>query len=112
MNPGWCIHVSRLFFIEIIQVQEKKAVIESNVLMNEAAKKVDEGDRDGARSIIQKVMGALKSSPAASAPAVQEEMERAQEYGGRIDGMDDMAPGEVKQMQKDQKYRSYKELHQ
>jgi hypothetical protein len=73
---------------------------------------VDEGDRDGARSIIQKVMGALKASPAASAPAVQEEMERAQEYSGRIDGMDDMAPAEVKEMQKDQKFRSYKELHQ
>ena len=95
-----------------IKVQEKKAVIESNVLLNEAARKVDEGDRDSARKIIQKVMGALKSSPAASAPAVQEEMERAQEYGGRIDGMDDMAPAEVKEMQKDLKYRSYQELHQ
>jgi Ca-activated chloride channel family protein len=95
-----------------IKVQEKKAVIETNAMMNEAAKKVDEGDRDGARSIIQKVMGALRSSPAASAPAVQEEMERAQEYSGRLDGMDDMAPAEVKEMQKDMKYKSYQELHQ
>ena len=95
-----------------IKVQEKKAVIETNAMMDEAAKKVDEGDRDGARSIIQKVMGALKASPAASAPAVQEEMERAQEYSGRIDGMDDMDPAEVKEMQKDLKYRSYQELHQ
>jgi Ca-activated chloride channel family protein len=95
-----------------IKVQEKKAVIESNIMLNEAARKVDEGDRDSARKIIQKVMGALRSSPAASAPAVQEEMERAQEYGGRIDGMDDMAPTEVKEMQKDLKYRSYQELHQ
>ena len=95
-----------------IEVQEKKAVIESNAMMDEAAKKVDEGDRDGARSIIQKVMGALKASPAASAPALQQEMERAEEYSGRIDGLDDMAPGEVKEMQKDQKYRIYQELHQ
>ena len=95
-----------------IEVQEKKAVIESNAMMDEAAKKVDEGDRDGARSIIQKVMGALKASPAASAPTLQQEMERAEEYSGRIDGMDDMAPAEVKEMQKDQKYRSYRELHQ
>ena len=95
-----------------IEVQEKKAVIESNAMMDEAAKKVDEGDRDGARSIIQKVLGALKSSPAASAPAVQQEMERANEYGGRLEGLDDMAPAEVKEMQKDQKYRSYRELHQ
>lgn len=95
-----------------IKVEEKKAVIESNVMLKEAAKKVDEGDRAGARSIIQKVMGALKSSPAASAPAVQEEMERAQEYTGRIDGMDEMAPAEVKKMQKDLKYRSYQKLNQ
>ncbi len=95
-----------------IEVQEKKAVIESNAMMNEAAKKVDEGDSDGARSIIQKVMGALKASPAASAPALQEEMKRAEEYSGRLDGLDDMAPADVREMQKDQKYRSYKELHQ
>jgi Ca-activated chloride channel family protein len=95
-----------------IKVEEKKAVIESNIMLNEAARKVDEGDRDGARSIIRKVMGALKASPAASAPAVQEEMERAQEYSGRIDVMDDLAPDEVKEMQKDQKYRSYQELNQ
>ena len=95
-----------------IEVQEKKAVIESNAMMDEAAKRVDEGDRDGALSIIRKVMGALKASPAASAPALQQEMERAEEYSGQIEGLDDMAPAEVKEMQKDQKYRSYKELHQ
>lgn len=95
-----------------IEVQGKKAVIESNAMMDEAAKRVDEGDRDGALSIIRKVMGALKASPAASAPALQQEMERAEEYSGQIEGLDDMAPAEVKEMQKDQKYRSYKELHQ
>jgi len=95
-----------------IEVQEKKAVIESNAMMDEAAKKVDEGDRDGALSILKKVMGALKASPAASAPSLKQEMERAEEYSGRIDGMDDMAPAEVREMQKDQKYRSYRELHQ
>lgn len=95
-----------------IKVQEKKAVIESNALMEEAAKKVDRGDRDGALSIIRKVMGSLRSSPAASAPSVQAEMERANEYGSRLEGLDDMAPEEVKEMQKDQKYRSYQELHQ
>jgi Ca-activated chloride channel family protein len=95
-----------------IGVQEKKAVIESNAMMDEAAKRVDKGDRDGALSIIRKVMGALKSSPAASAPAVQQEMERANEYGGRLEGLDDMAPAEVREMQKKQKYWSYQELHQ
>jgi len=95
-----------------IEVHEKKAVIESNIWLNEAARKVDEGDRDGARSLIQRVMGTLKASPAAEAPAVQEELERAREYGGRIEGMDAMEPTEVKQMQKDLKYRSYQELYQ
>jgi Ca-activated chloride channel family protein len=94
------------------EVKEHKAVIESSFMLNEAAKKVDEGDRDGARSIIEKVMGSLRSSPAASAPAVQEELERALEYSGQIEGLDEMAPAEVKEMQKDLKYRSYQELHQ
>ena len=57
-------------------------------------------------------MGALKSSPAASAPTLQQEMERANEYGSRLEGLDDMAPAEVKEMQKGLKYRSYQELHQ
>jgi Ca-activated chloride channel family protein len=93
-------------------VQEKKAVIESNAMLEKAARKVDEGDRDGARTIIEKVMGTLKSSPAASSPAVQKEMERVQDYSGSIDGMDEMTPAEVKQIQKDLKYESYQELHQ
>ncbi len=95
-----------------MEVQKKKAVIESNAMIDEAAKRVDQGDRDGALTIIRKVMGNLKASPAASSPAVREEMERAAEYGGRIEGLDDMAPAEVKEMQKDQKYRSYQEIYQ
>jgi Ca-activated chloride channel family protein len=95
-----------------IEVQGKKAVIESNAMIDEAAKRVDQGDRDGALTIIRRVMGSLKASPAASTPALREEMERAAEYGGRIEGLDDMAPAEIKEMQKDQKYRSYQQLHQ
>ena len=94
------------------EVEEKKAVIENSAMMDEAAKRVDKGDRDGALSIIKKALGSLKASPAAIAPAVQEEMERARQYSDRIEGLDDMAPAEVKEMQKDQKYRSYQELHQ
>ncbi len=58
-------------------VQEKKAVIESNALMEEAARKVDEGDREGAMSIIRKAVGALMAAPEPSAPTVKEEMERS-----------------------------------
>lgn len=93
-------------------VQERKAVIESNVMMEEAARRVDEGDRAGAKSIIKKIFGTLSSAPEPSAPAVRAEMERLQEYSGKLDDLDSMAPGEVQEMQKDQKYRSYKELHQ
>lgn len=94
------------------EVQEKKAVIENNALMNEAARKIDDGDRDAARSIIRKAMGALEASPAAGAPSVQAEMERARDYSGKIEGLDDMSVDEVKEMQKTEKYRSYQELHQ
>jgi len=95
-----------------LKVNEKKAVIESSTMMGEAARKVDQGDRDGALTIIRKVMGKLKASPAASAAAIQEEMERAREYGGRIEVIDDMTSSEINGMQKDQKYRSYQELNQ
>jgi Ca-activated chloride channel family protein len=93
-------------------VQEKKAVIESNAMMEEAAKRVDEGDRVGADSIIKKIIGALKSAPEPSAPAVKAEMERVEQYSDQLDDLDSMAPGEVREMQKDQKYRSYQQLHQ
>lgn len=93
-------------------VQEKKAVIESNAMMEEAARRVDEGDRAGARSILKKIFGTLSSAPEPSAPAVRAEMERAQEYSGKLDDLDTMAPAEVKEMQKDQKYKSYQQLHQ
>jgi Ca-activated chloride channel family protein len=93
-----------------IGVQEKKAVIESNALMEEAARKVDEGDRAGAISIIKKVFGALKAAPAA--PAVKEEMERVEQYSDKLDDLDAMEPSDVREMQKDQKYRSYQQLHQ
>ena len=93
-------------------VQEKKAVIESNAMMEEAAKRVDEGDRVGAESIIKKIIGALKSAPEPSAPAVKAEMERVEQYSDQLDDLDSMAPGEVREMQKDLKYRSYQYLHQ
>ncbi len=92
------------------RIQEKKAVIESNALMEEAARKVDEGDSAGAKSIIQRILGTLKAAPAA--PAVKEEMERVEQYSDKLDDLDAMEPGDVQEMQKDLKYRSYQQLHQ
>ncbi|MDT8394939.1 MAG: VWA domain-containing protein [bacterium] len=93
-------------------VQEKKAVIETNVLMEEAARKVDGGDRAGAMSIIRKAVGALMAAPSPEAPAVKMEMERIKTYSDKLDDLDTMAPGKVREMQKDQKYRSYQQLNQ
>ncbi|HSG28398.1 MAG TPA: hypothetical protein VLA34_07945, partial [Candidatus Krumholzibacterium sp.] len=91
-------------------VQEKKAVIESSALMEEAAKKVDAGDREGARSVIMRAIGALRAAP--SAPAVKQEMEMVEEYSENLDDLDTMAPAELREMQKEQKYRSYRQIHQ
>jgi len=92
------------------KVQEKKAVIESSVMMEEAARKVDKGDKDGALTIIRKVLGTLKSAPPSA--AVQGEMERVQDYSWKLESMDDMAPSEQEEMQKEMKYRNYQEMYQ
>jgi hypothetical protein len=92
------------------EVQGKKAVIESSVMMEEAARKVDRGDRDGAITIIRRVLGSLKSAPPNA--AVQSEMERVEDYSLKLEGMDEMAPAEQEEMQKEMKYRNYQELYQ
>jgi Ca-activated chloride channel family protein len=92
------------------EVQGNKAVIESSALMNEAAKKVDEGDKDGALSIIRKALGSLKAAP--ESPAVKSEIERVQDYSGNLQYYDELAPAEQEEVQKEMKYRNYKELHQ
>ena len=80
--------------------------------MEEAARKVDEGDRTGAKSILKRIFSTLKTAPEPSAPAVRTEMERVNEYSKRLDDLDAMAPVEVQEMQKEQKYRSYQLLNQ
>lgn len=92
------------------EVQSNRTVIESNAMMTEAARKVDEGDKDGALSIIRKVLGSLRSAPQGA--AVQSELERVQDYSLQLEGMDEMAPAEQEEMQKEMKYHNYQELYQ
>ncbi len=91
------------------RVREEKSVIESNTNMEKAAKRVDSGDRGGALSILKKAVDALKQEPAS--PATEAEIQRNEKYQEQIVGMDEMDDDEVKEMQKDIKYRSYQKLH-
>ena len=92
------------------EVQRKKAVMESSAMMNEAAGKVDSGDKAGALSIIRQVLGSLKSAPRDE--VVLQEMERVQDYSDQIEEMDNMAPAEVEEIQKEMKYYNYQELNE
>ncbi len=92
------------------RVREKKAVLESNVDMDEAARMLDKGDREGALSILGKAAETLMKAP--SAPAVQAEIQKNEEYQDQIRRMDGMEESEVKEMQKDIKYRSYEKVYQ
>jgi Ca-activated chloride channel family protein len=92
------------------RVREKKAVLESNVDMDEAARMVDKGDREEALSILGKAAETLMKAP--SAPAVQAEIQKNEEYQNQIRRMDGMEESEVKEMQKDIKYRSYEKVYQ
>jgi Ca-activated chloride channel family protein len=92
------------------EVHGKKAVIESSARMNEAAVKVDSGDREGALSIIRQVLDSLKSAP--QDEAVLREMERVKGYSDQIGDLDAMAPDELEEVQKEMKYHNYQELNE
>ena len=92
------------------RVREKKAVLESNADLDEAARMVDKGNREGALSILGIAAEALKSAP--PEPSVQAEIQKNEEYQDQIRRMDRMEESEVKEMQKDIKYRSYQNLYQ
>jgi len=92
------------------EVKGTNVVIESSVMMNEAARKVDEGDKDGALSIIKKVLGSLESAP--QSDAVKAEAQRVQDYSMDLERLEEMAPTEQEEMQKEMKYKNYQELYQ
>ncbi|MEW6721119.1 MAG: VWA domain-containing protein [Thermodesulfobacteriota bacterium] len=91
-------------------VQEKKAVAQSSVLVQEAARLADEGKKDQAKETLGKAAAGLAAAP--PSPAVKAEMERAAEYGSRLDAMTDMSTEEAKGIQKEIKYRSHRQLRE
>jgi len=91
-------------------VQERKAVAESSAMVQEAARLADEGKKDKAKEMLGKAAAGLSAAPAS--PAVKAEMERAAEYGSRLDAMGDMSSEEAKGVQKSIKYKSHRQLQE
>ncbi|MBN2720379.1 MAG: VWA domain-containing protein [Proteobacteria bacterium] len=91
------------------EVSGSRAVIESSALMNEAAKMVDKGDKAGAALVIRKALEFLESAPQSG--AVKSEARRVRDYSANLESLEDMAPSELEEMQKEMKYRNYKEIY-
>jgi hypothetical protein len=90
-------------------IQERKAVAQSGVLVQEAARLADQGKKEKAQELLGKAEAGLAAAPAS--PDVKAEMERAGEYRNRLDSMTDMQSEEAKGVQKSIKYRSYEILN-
>jgi Ca-activated chloride channel family protein len=90
-------------------VQEKKAVAQSGVMVQEAARLADRGKKEEAREMLGKAAAGLAAAP--PSPAVRAEMEKTNEYRDRLDSMKDMSSDEAKGAQKAIKYRSYEMLY-
>jgi hypothetical protein len=88
-------------------VAERSAVFEANAARQEAARRVDDGDLDGAREVLGKAKKRLRSAPVQSG-AVKDELSETESYESAIE--EPMSPQEKKAVQKGVKYRSYKVL--
>ena len=91
-------------------VQEKKAVAQSSVMVQEAAQLADQGKKEEAREMLGKAAAGLAAAP--PSPAVRAEIEKTNEYRDKLDSMKDMSSDEAKGAQKAIKYRSYEMLYQ
>ena len=69
-------------------MQEKKAVAESSVLVQEAARLADQGKKEEAKELLGNAVKGLSAAPAS--PAVRAEMDHANRYKDRIDEMEDV----------------------
>jgi Ca-activated chloride channel family protein len=90
-------------------VQEKKAVAQSNSMVQDAARLADQGKREEAREMLGKAAAGLAAAP--PSPAVRAEIEKTNEYRGKLESMKDMSADEAKGAQKAIKYRSYEMLY-
>ena len=91
-------------------VQEKRAVAEANVLVQEAARLADQGKKEEAKGMLGKAAAGLAAAPAS--PAVRAEMDHANRYKDSLDAMGDMRSESAKGTQKAIKYRAYETLQQ
>jgi len=91
-------------------VQEKRAVAEANVLVQEAARLADQGKREEAKGMLGKAAAGLAAAP--PSPAVRAEMDSANRYRNSLDTMGDMNSESAKGAQKAIKYRAYEVIQQ
>ena len=91
-------------------VQEKRAVAEANVLVQEAARLADQGKKEEAKGMLGKAAAGLAAAP--PSPAVRAEMDHAERYKNSLDAMGDMSSESAKGAQKAIKYRAYETLQQ
>jgi Ca-activated chloride channel family protein len=91
-------------------VQEKRAVAEANVLVQEAARLADQGKKEEAKGMLGKAAAGLAAAP--PSPAVRAEMDHADRYRNSLDAMGDMRSESAKGTQKAIKYRAYETLQQ
>ena len=91
-------------------VQEKRAVSEANVLVQEAARLADQGKKKEAKGMLGKAAAGLAAAP--PSPAGRAEVDHANRYKDSIDTMGDMSSDSAKGAQKAVKYRAYETLQQ
>jgi Ca-activated chloride channel family protein len=91
-------------------VQEKRAVAEANVLVQEAARLADQGKKEEAKGMLGKAAAGLAAAP--PSPAVRAEMDHATRYKDTLDTMGDMSSESAKGAQKAIKFRAYEMLQQ
>jgi Ca-activated chloride channel family protein len=91
-------------------VQERKAVVESGVRVQEAARLADQGKKEEAKEMLGRAVKGLEAAPAS--PAVRAEMDHANRYKDSLDRMGDMNSEPAKAAQKEIKYRAYETLQQ
>ena len=91
-------------------VQEKRAVVEANVLVQKAALLADQGKKEEAKGMLDKAAAGLAAAP--PSPAVRAEMDHANRYRNSLDSMGDMSSESAKGAQKAIKYRAYETLQQ
>lgn len=91
-------------------VQERRAVVEANMLVQEAARLADQGKKEEAKGMLGKAAAGLAAAP--PSPAVRAEMDHANRYRNSLDTMGEMSSESAKEAQKAIKYRSYEMLQQ